>query len=258
MKPPAPFALDPSEPLSFQVLSHEEPRPFEAAAQVRFELTSRGDRVPGRLQLPTGPIPFPLVITAHDLGGSKDSTATDALFAAWAGRGAAVAAVDLPLHGERASAKLSRRFLALLDGAAVLESFDAELWIDFVRQAVSDLRRSVEALTAHESIDASRVGFAGFGLGSIVGAPFCAEEPRIRAVALARGRGGVGPVAVDPIAHVARLSPRPVLFVDPRPAEPGAEALHEAAGEPKQVQRLDADDDGLEPMWKFLAERLAI
>ena len=53
-------------------------------------------------------------------------------------------------------------------------------------------RGQVEQLSQSDSkglgvrvIDGGRVGFAGFGLGAIVGAPFCAEEPRIRVAALA-------------------------------------------------------------------------
>jgi uncharacterized protein len=154
--------------------------------------------------------------------------------------------------------------------SALTEAGAAEasaLWIDFVRQGVADLRRGIDAAAAHEDVDATRTAYVGFSLGGMLGSLFCAEEPRVRAAALAIAGGGVGPPAVDPISHVARIAPRPLLFVnalrDERVPRARAEALHEAAREPKEVLWFDASHHelpgvALKAIWGFLRTHLEI
>jgi dienelactone hydrolase len=191
----------------------------------------------------------------------------DAACLPWARGGAAVASIDFPLHGERASSKLTEQILGLVERQGNFSPFDAELWIGFVRQAVIDLRRTLEALAGLPELDAARIAYAGFSLGTILGVPFCAEEARIKAAALAIGGGGVGPVASDPVAHVPRLAPRPVLFVNASRDETipraNAEALHEAARSPKEVLWFDCTHSqlpgaALKAMWRFLGHHLEI
>ena len=193
----------------------------------------------------------------------------DTVCAPWVRAGVAVASIDLPLHGERANAKLSERVLALIATGVsnrAIDTGNARLWIEFVRQAVIDMRRALDALEDHPEIDTRRAAYAGFSLGAILGVPFCAEDARIRAAALAIGGGGFGPVAVDPIAHIGRLSPRPVLFVnatrDERIPRECAEALHEAAAEPSETLWFDCGHSdlpgrALKAMWTFLERQLA-
>lgn len=233
--------------------------------EVPFELASRGDRVPGRLLLPAeAGGPRPLVLAGHGLNGAKEASYMDAACRPWARDGAAVAIIDFPLHGERYSAKLSERLLSRgLAGATT--ALDSSLWIDLAEQAVIDLRRALRAAASHPEVDAARVGYAGFSLGTLLGARFCAEEPRVAAAALALGGAGLGPPELDPGGAVARIAPRPVLFVNaerdevvPRAA---SEALHAAAGEPHDVQWFDATHDSLpgvalKAMWTFLRGHL--
>ena len=49
---------------------------------------------------------------AHGLTSARNADGMDAIGARWAREGAAVAAIDFALHGERASAKLSERLFA--------------------------------------------------------------------------------------------------------------------------------------------------
>jgi dienelactone hydrolase len=226
---------------------------------LRFEFSSGGDRVPGRLLLPPrAERPVPVVLLQHGAGGSKRAPYIEAAAGPWAMRGLAVASIDFPLHGERSDAKLSK---LLTGGAAAL----GDLWLDVHRRAVIDLARAVDAVAGLSEIDGERVGYAGFSLGSIIGTAFCAVDPRPRAAAFALGGGGVGPAALDPTRYVARIAPRPVLFVNaegdttiPRAA---AEALHNAAGEPKQVRWFDGTHTALpgvalKAMWEFLGTHL--
>jgi dienelactone hydrolase len=259
------FRLDPAEPLG--ALFHE--RPASAALPglrcERFEYTSRGDRVSGRLLLPqTRDGARPLVLVGHGAGGSKDAAYLDAAVGPWVRGGAAAASIDFPLHGERASAKLSGRLLASLAQGA--ERAD-ELWVDFAAQAVLDLERALDALALHPEVDAGRAAYAGFSLGTILGALFCAGEPRVRAAALAIGGGGVGPAEADPAQHIARFAPRPILFVnatqDERISRERAERLHAAARDPKQVLWFDCGHSDLpgramKAMWQFLRPELQL
>jgi len=232
----------------------------------RFEYSSRGDRVPGLLLLPEARGPFPLVLLQHGAGGSKESDYLDAARLPWVRRGAAVASIDFPLHGERASAKLSELLLAgLADPRADGRQLRA-LWDEFARQSVHDLGRALDALAGHPELDAGRVAYAAFSLGAILGALYCPQDPRLRAAALALGGGGFGPPALDPARHIARFAGRPLLLVnatrDERIPRPAAEALHAAAGEPKQLLWFesghhDLPGNAFKAIWQFLAQLLA-
>jgi dienelactone hydrolase len=174
-------------------------------------------------------------------------------------------AVDLPLLGSRRSAKLTARLHAALTGPGLRTPRAAGLWTAFVVQAVVDLRRALCALEDHPEVEVRPAGFAGFGLGALVGGILCAEEPAIRAAVLAFGGGGIGPASVDPIGHVGRFAPRPLLFLNARHDDAfvveAAEALHDAAADPKVVEWLPSRPRELPPavldrVAGFLAERI--
>jgi len=232
----------------------------------RFEYTSRGDRVAGVLLLPpTGDGPFPLVLLQHGAGGSKDADYLGPVREPWARRGLAVASIDFPLHGERASAKLGELLLATLVSPGRPSEHASALFEEFARQAATDLARAVDALVSLPEIDAARVGYAAFSLGAIVGSLYVPYDPRVRAAALAVGGAGIGPRACDPAAHIGGFAPRPLLFVnaerDQRIPRAAAEALHAAARDPKEIVWFDAghaDLPGraLKKMWSFLAQHL--
>lgn len=188
------------EPLSL-VIRDAPPADGRDVRERRFAYSSRGDRVPGRLWQPTGRPGFahPLVLIAHGAGEAKDAPAVVAAAGFGCARGFAVASIDLPLHGERAEAKLSR--LLLDDLRAGTDRVG--LASDFFRQAGSDLIRAVAALAELPDVDAARIGFAGFGLGAVAGARALDAEPRVRAVALV----GAGPEPSGPSdTAAARLS----------------------------------------------------
>lgn len=254
------FERDPREPLDLLVRAGPGISRAPEAVGRALEFTSRGDRVPARLLLPpTATAPYPVVVLQHGAGGSKRAEYLDVACAPWLRGGVAILSLDFPLHGERAEGKL----------AGLLERPDGqrELGIEFARQAVHDLRRAVDALERLPELDASRLGYAGFSLGALLGTIFCAHDPRPRAAALALGGAGWGPPEVDPARHVARIAPRPTLFVNARndatiPRE-AAEALHGAAREPKEVAWFDGTHTelpgaALKAMWTFLARNLGL
>ena len=251
--------------LSLQLRDLPTPKPFEGARMRRFEFTSRGDRVPGRLAVPaSGGDRFPLILLQHGAGGSKESDYMDSA-APWVRGGAAVASIDFPLHGERVSAKLSARLLESFADPGSAEH--AGLWVAFARQAVHDLQRALDALAELPEIDVERVAYASFSLGSLLGGVFCALDPRPVAAALALGGGGFGPEIIDPARYIGAFAPRPLLLVaatrDERIPRQATEALYTAAGEPKSIEWFEASHYelpgvALKSMWSFLRKHLEI
>jgi hypothetical protein len=264
-------STEPQESLSLQLWEQPTPDPFFDARCRRFEYSSRGDRVPGRLLLPpTGQGPFPLVLLQHGAGGSKEAPYMDAA-APWVHGGAAVASIDWPLHGERRSAKLTERLLASLSsranetGQSAPVPSSARLVFEFVRQSVADAARCIDAMAQVAEVDDQRVAYAAFSLGSMLGAIFCALDPRPCAAALALGGAGLGPSHLDPGRYIADLAPRPLLMVNTRQDDlvprPAAEALFAAAAEPKSIEWYDGGHDSLpgqalKSMWQFLQRHL--
>jgi len=260
------------EPLSLEIREAALPPGFASGRCRRIEYSSRGDRVPGRLLLPErGDGPFPLLLFQHGARGSLRAEYMQSA-APWVKAGLAVLSIDFPLHGERHSAKLSERLLAPLHGAenAGASAFDGPartLWTAFARQSICDLRRGLDAVTTLAEIDGERTAYAAFSLGSLVGALFCALDPRPRAAALALAGGGFGPEAIDPIHYIGRLAPRPLLMLcaqqDELIPKQASERLYAAAGEPKRLEWFDSAHSGLpgramKSLWLFIREQLEL
>jgi len=245
------------------------PGPAAGVETLRFEYSSRGDRVPARLLLPAdADRPAPLILLQHGAGGAKDSDYLDTAALPWVQRGAAVASIDFPLHGQRHSDKLSEWMLqSLAASKPATEGPWGDLWHEFATQSVADLQRALDALEQLPQVDVERCAYAAFSLGAILGAGFCGADPRPRAAALALGGGGFGPEALDPTRRIGAFAPRPLLFVnatrDERIPRASAEALHAGAGDPKRVEWFDSGHTdlpgrALKAMWRFLAEQLEI
>lgn len=222
---------------------------WEGLRTFRFEILSRGDFVPGWLHLPpkAAETPLPLLLVQHGLGESRSAAALE-FISDWARGGLAVAAIDLPLHGERSSPKLSER---VTEGVARVrrgEPLDAQtraLVEEFARQCTSDLIRTLDALLALDEIASDRIGFLGFDLGAVLGCYLLAHDARPRAAALiGAGAGGSLP-ALDPASWLARASEVSVLVATGEQAGAGsgdaAKALFEAAPEPRRMATLSGD-----------------
>jgi hypothetical protein len=267
---PAEFALPAHEPLSLLASPLECPPAFGSARVERLEFSCRGDRVPCTLVVPAGEGPFALVLLQRASERDEEATVLSSLArtSAWVEAGCAVASIDLPLQGERRSPKLTElleeAFAAAAAGTAIDETATI-LWSEFTRQATMELCRTLDLLAALPTIDSTRVGFAGFGLGAFAGALVCAFDVHTSAAVLAGAGAGVAPAGFAPENHVGRIAPRPLLFVnEDGPGGAGsvsrdaAEALHAAAGEPKQVAWEADASQALDTAWAFLAKSLAL
>jgi dienelactone hydrolase len=155
----------------------------------RFEVVSRGDVVPGLLWRGAGASAAPLVLIVPALGAAKDAPEVAALARACAAEGWCAAALDLPLHGERASAKLSARIAKPPQGEA-----DRLLREEFLRQSALDLGAARAALAA-------RAGAERFACVACEPSAWAAE-------AFAASDAGVSVVTAEPGAGAAEVVAR--------------------------------------------------
>lgn len=234
------------------------------ASEVRayqLEYSSRGDRVPGRLWLPRRSEPeYPLVLLQPD--EAEAEPALERIGAEWCERGVAIARVDLPLRGARSDPKLSDPVGTPFAPGPL--AIGEALRFELARQAVIDLERALDALCSLDEIDRERIAFVGLGLGALLGAAFCALDPRLRGAVLIAAGAGLAPAPVDPGRYLGRFAPRPLLLVHARqgdvPAD-AATALAQAAGGSAEQHWLPGRADAqsaLPACWPFLARVLRL
>ena len=192
--------------------------PANGARAHEFDVVSRGDFVPGRLDWPTSGDALPLALV---LGGSDAWTAgTD--------RGLAIARIDLPLLGHRQSPKLTDRLRSGHDRLLRDLPLDADtraLVEEFARQSVSDVVRTLEALGAEAGIDASRTALIGVGLGASAAAWALPFAKGLTACAIAGPARALSDEGLDPVAPIAATDLGPLqvrLQVDASEVEAAA------------------------------------
>lgn len=120
--------------------------------------------------------------------------------------GAAVASIDGPLHGDR------RRDPAT-DPTIVLMEF-AQAWTadpDLTDRMVADWHAAVDVLAADDVVGRVPVGYWGVSMGTLLGLPYVASDPRVRACVLGLA-GRTGPTAERLAADAARVTV-PTLFL---------------------------------------------
>ena len=178
----------------------------------RFQLVRGVDVVPGILWLPARPErPLPLVLMGHGGSGHKRTDRQLRLARWFAGSQIAAVAIDGPYHGDRTTEPVDSR---------PYQDRMAAIGVDTVIDSmIADWRGTLDAVSDLEAIDAGRVAYLGFSMGTRFGLPFVAEAgPRLRCAVL--GKYGMRqppamPVAVDMASRFTRDAPRvtvPVLF----------------------------------------------
>jgi dienelactone hydrolase len=149
--------------------------------------------IPGVLWTPEGAVGArPLVLMGH--GGGQHKKAPGIL--AHARRfvtecGFAVAAVDVPGHGDRPKDdeydRIATGNRARVDAGEELAPLIAEFQALVARQTVPEWRAVLDAVQEIEHVGAGPVGYWGVSLGCGLGVPFVAAEPRVRAAVLGLG-----------------------------------------------------------------------
>jgi fermentation-respiration switch protein FrsA (DUF1100 family) len=131
-----------------------------------------------------------------------------------------------------------------------------------VRQVI-ELRRAMDLLLGHPGVDPSRFAYVGHDFGAMYGVLMGSVDPRPTCYALMAGtprfpdwylyypelKGAARAAYIDqmreldPITHVSKLSPAPLLFQfgreDHHVPEERARAFFGAAGEPKEMRWYD-------------------
>jgi dienelactone hydrolase len=145
-----------------------------------FSVSREGDVIACILWMPEEPQrPVPLVLMGHGGQSEKRNPGGLALARRFVRRhGIAVAAIDAIDHGERGPIRASEdpaghpAYIALWHRA---DTFD---------RMNGDWKATLDALLDSGRFDAARIGYWGLSMGSMLGVPFVASEPRIKAAVL--------------------------------------------------------------------------
>ncbi|GAA0563939.1 MULTISPECIES: dienelactone hydrolase family protein [Streptomyces] len=159
---------------------------------VREQLFVLGE-IPGVLWTPEGAAGTrPLILMGH--GGGQHKKAPDILTRARryvAECGFAVAAVDVPGHGDRPVVEEYDRIAtgnrARVAAGEELAPLIAGFQALVARQTVPEWRAVLDAVRLLEHVGPGPVGYWGVSLGCGLGVPFVAAEPRVRAAVLGLG-----------------------------------------------------------------------
>ncbi|MFI2511238.1 dienelactone hydrolase family protein [Streptomyces sp. NPDC018972] len=134
----------------------------------------------------------PLILMGH--GGGQHKKAPDIVVRARrfvAECGFAVAAVDVPGHGDRPIDEKYNRIAtenqARVEAGEELAPLIAGFQALVARQTVPEWQAVLDAIQEVEYVGVGPVGYWGVSLGCGLGVPFVADEPRVRAAVLGLG-----------------------------------------------------------------------
>jgi pimeloyl-ACP methyl ester carboxylesterase len=194
-------------------------RAEDGVARYSFSVDCAGEQVPAVIWAPEGATgPRPLVLMGH--GGSQHKKIESLRIRAhqYAKRlGYATLAIDAPGHGDRISREEAARNMAEV-GARVSGQVAADWSPERLRQMAERMRKAVPewkaALDAAQGFDFvganGPVGYWGVSMGTAIGVPFVAAEPRIRCAVF--GLAGLRPGAKEMAEAAAKIT-IPVEFV---------------------------------------------
>ncbi|HUO48338.1 MAG TPA: hypothetical protein VMU09_05850, partial [Acidimicrobiales bacterium] len=173
----------------------------------RFDVDCDGRVVPGMLWTPAGAAgPRPLVLVGHGAGLSKTEPYVVALARRFVRHHRyAAAAIDGPVHGDRRT-----------DGGGFEISFAefGQAWANdaaLIDETIDDWTATLDGLEALPDVGAGPVGYWGLSMGTILGLPFVAGEPRVQAAVLGL-MGRTGPTKQRHADDAAKVRV-PVLFL---------------------------------------------
>jgi dienelactone hydrolase len=195
-------------------------RTADGVTERLFDLTVAGERVPAVIWAPDGASgPRPLVLMGHGGSQHKKIGSLAARARIYARKfGYATLAIDAPGHGDRISreqaAKLAEEVGARVLGQAGAAPLSAEMMkamAERTRKAVPEWQAALDAAQSLEFVgNHEHVGYWGVSMGTAIGVPFVANEPRIKCAVfgLAGLRSGQ-----DAFAKAASAIAIPVEFV---------------------------------------------
>jgi len=149
--------------------------------------------IPGVLWTPDGAAGTrPLILMGHGGGQHKKAPGIMARALRFVAEcGFAVAAVDVPGHGDRPKDeeydRIAAEMQARVDAGEELAPLIASFQALVARQTVPEWQVVLDAVQELDHIGAGPVGYWGVSLGCGLGVPFVAAEPRVRAAVLGLG-----------------------------------------------------------------------
>jgi dienelactone hydrolase len=182
-----------------------------------FELTVAGQRVPGVIWTPEGATgPRPVILMGH--GGTQhkrvDTLLARARSYARHQRWASVA-IDAPNHGERTTPEEQAAARAGLEARIASRARTADAGFasrmgELSARAVPEWQATLDAVRELPEVGEGPVGYWGVSMGTSIGVPFLAAEPRIQCAVL--GLNGLRP-GMDKFEKQAKSVTIPLLFV---------------------------------------------
>lgn len=171
-------------------------------------LGNRGERsVPGRAWFPEVSSNGPVVLIGHGGSGSVLEDHVGALARGLVrSYGATCVAIEGPVHGRRRGERSSDPTLVMLDFSQVWASDPT-----MTDEMVADWRAVLSEISQECGLEDRRVGYWGLSMGTLLGLPLIAAEPRIVACVLGLA-GSVGPTSERLLDDAPKVT-IPTLFL---------------------------------------------
>ena len=202
-----------------------------------------------------------MVLLGHGAADHKGTDYLTDLARAFVGRGMAAAAIDGPVHGDRRLDGGSNSLLTFLQFGQAWSSDPT-----MTDEMVADWVATLDALVGLDELGGGPVGWWGVSMGTIIGLPFVAAEPRVGAAVFGL-MGLTGPTR-DRIARDAPSVACPVMFLvqwdDELFDRDSSIGLFDALGSPDKRMHVYPGRHGAVPLEAFrsseafLAERLSL
>jgi len=184
-----------------------------------FDLTVQGERVPGVIWSPEGAKgQRPLILMGHGGSQHKKIGTLAARARQYAKRlGYATLAIDAPGHGDRISREQAEKLAAEVgarvrgQGNAGFTPEMAKMMMERTRRAVPEWKAALDTALAFDFVGhTTQIGYWGVSMGTAIGVPFVAEEPRIKCAVFGLAGLRPGQTAFEDAAKAIHI---PVEFV---------------------------------------------
>ncbi len=223
----------------------------QGVVEQRFDLQVDGETVPGIRWYPEGArVPRPTILIGH--GGTQHKRVPNVLGLARRfvrHLGYSAVALDAPGHGERADPETAERRRQAIEariaagpsaGGIALGPEEARAWVERTTRGIAEWHALLDRLD--EQGEGPQYGYWGVSMGTAIGLPFVATEPRVRAAVL--GLAGLGSLpGSDRFEQAARALTIPVLLVlqwnDELVGQASGLALFEAIGSTEKTLHVN-------------------
>ncbi|HEX2590668.1 MAG TPA: hypothetical protein VHL34_04200 [Rhizomicrobium sp.] len=195
-------------------------RSADCVTERLFDLTVAGERVPAVIWSPEGATgPRPLILMGHGGSQHKKIGGIAARARQYAQRlGYATLAIDAPGHGDRISreeaVRLAKEVGARVRGEAGTGAPSADLlktMAERTRKAVPEWKVALDTALGFDFVGGTdKIGYWGVSMGTAIGVPMVANEPRIRCAVFGLAGLRQGATAMEQAANAITI---PVEFV---------------------------------------------